>query len=515
MNGRVSKAAGSWQALAAEHRGLCGAGALYLSWALSMALTGLPFLSGEHVIGNAFDLAASAGFVGAAILIRAFAFHGTALHPAKLKRWMLAAGALGAACCGLIAGEPQLGAVLASESSRFAWVCIEGVLLGTSLAFSFIALSPLFLLTDRKRFFGLCALELAGATVVLLTVSWLVRPSHQAFAWMLVLAASYLLYRRGVRDEKDELERCDGGVKDLVFPQAPPLDFPWPRRLIIALVILNGFFLGFVIGNFPVNFHLPVFADAFAHRGMASGIVIGLCDLSTFLTLLFTIVLLATIGGCLKEHEFKIAPYALIALVLIAAACVTIPLYSSTTPPIVALVPIAVAGIILGLQLRCIELVLSEDGSDALRKGLGAVILCGAGYLAAAALSFVHILFPVGGSDPRQIFIFGLLIAMVIADAYLCIMLHRALRWAFFPAGSFKAPLDDSSLHGRCRRVAEAYRLTPRETEILELLAEGRGGPYIQDQLSISRNTFKTHAQHIYQKTGVASKEELLDLLRR
>lgn len=514
MDGRVSKAVGSWRALAAEHRGLCVAGALYLSWTLSMVLTGLPFPSGEHVIGNAFDLAASAGFVVSIFLARAFAFRGALTHPSRLKRWMLAAGALGIASCGLIACGPHLGTVLASESTRFAWVGIEGALLGASLAFSFLALSPLFFLTDRKRFFALCALELAGASLVLLAVSWLVRPPLQAYAWALVLASSYAAYRRGLAKEKAGLNRCTDDAKSFVLPQAPPLDFPWPHALVVAFSVLNGFFLGFVIGNFPVNFHLPVFADAFEHRGMASGVVLGLCDLSTFLTLLFTVVLLATIGGCLKEREFKLAPYALIALVLIAAACVTIPLYSSTTPPIVALVPIAVAGIILGLQLRYIELVQSENSAGILQKGLDAVALCGVGYVAAAALSLLHILFPVGGSDPRQIFIFGLLIALVIADVYLCIMLHRALRWTFFPAGFFKAPLDDSNLRGRCRSAAEAYKLTPRETEILELLAEGRGGPYIQDQLSISRNTFKTHVQHIYQKTGVASKEELLDLLR-
>ena len=282
----------------------------------------------------------------------------------------------------------------------------------------------------------------------------------------------------------------------------------------MALVVLNGFFLGFVIGNFPVPFHLSVFADAFEHRGMASGIVIGLGDLSVFLTLLFTIILLASIGGCLKEREFKLAPYALIALVLIAVACATIPLYSPVMPPIMALVPLAVVGTVLGLQLRYIELLHTETGAEALRKGLDTVIACGFAYVVATILAFAHIRFYAGASDPRQIFIFGLLIALVIADVYLCIMLHRALRWTFFPAGFFKAPLDDSSLRGRCRSAAEAYKLTPRETEILELLAEGRGGPYIQDQLSISRNTFKTHVQHIYQKTGVASKEELLDLLR-
>lgn len=63
--------------------------------------------------------------------------------------------------------------------------------------------------------------------------------------------------------------------------------------------------------------------------------------------------------------------------------------------------------------------------------------------------------------------------------------------------------------------VAARYRLTPRETELLELLAHGRNGPFIQEKLVLSRNTVKTHVSNIYGKLGVHSQQELIDLVEQ
>lgn len=64
-----------------------------------------------------------------------------------------------------------------------------------------------------------------------------------------------------------------------------------------------------------------------------------------------------------------------------------------------------------------------------------------------------------------------------------------------------------------CANVAERFRLTPREREVLELLVRGRTASYIAEELIISGTTAKTHIKHIYQKTGVQSKQMLLDIV--
>jgi DNA-binding NarL/FixJ family response regulator len=49
-------------------------------------------------------------------------------------------------------------------------------------------------------------------------------------------------------------------------------------------------------------------------------------------------------------------------------------------------------------------------------------------------------------------------------------------------------------------------RLTPRELQILQLLADGRAPDDMAAQLDISRNTLRTHIQNILTKLGVHSK---------
>ncbi len=76
-------------------------------------------------------------------------------------------------------------------------------------------------------------------------------------------------------------------------------------------------------------------------------------------------------------------------------------------------------------------------------------------------------------------------------------------------------PLGDEGLHAVCVSLGDAHGLTARELEVLELLAHGRSVPYIQEALSISQGTAKTHAHNIYRKLGVQSRQELLDAVDR
>ena len=64
----------------------------------------------------------------------------------------------------------------------------------------------------------------------------------------------------------------------------------------------------------------------------------------------------------------------------------------------------------------------------------------------------------------------------------------------------------------RLRELADRYELTPRETEVFLLLAQGRSAPFIRDELVISLNTVTSHMKHIYRKMGLHSRNELLAL---
>jgi DNA-binding CsgD family transcriptional regulator len=60
--------------------------------------------------------------------------------------------------------------------------------------------------------------------------------------------------------------------------------------------------------------------------------------------------------------------------------------------------------------------------------------------------------------------------------------------------------------------LARRGTLTPREQEVLVILVRGRTLAHMQKALNISEGTAKTHVNHIYQKLGIHSREELLDL---
>ena len=60
--------------------------------------------------------------------------------------------------------------------------------------------------------------------------------------------------------------------------------------------------------------------------------------------------------------------------------------------------------------------------------------------------------------------------------------------------------------------LAARFGLTPKESEVLFYLSKGFSQPYIGKMLYISKGTVKVHAYHIYQKMGVSSQDELIEM---
>lgn len=73
-------------------------------------------------------------------------------------------------------------------------------------------------------------------------------------------------------------------------------------------------------------------------------------------------------------------------------------------------------------------------------------------------------------------------------------------------------------IHARSAPIAEAalrYGLTSRETQIIEMLANGESYKAIADVFGITLPTVKTHVSKIYEKTGVRSKSVLVHKFAR
>lgn len=77
-----------------------------------------------------------------------------------------------------------------------------------------------------------------------------------------------------------------------------------------------------------------------------------------------------------------------------------------------------------------------------------------------------------------------------------------------------KAPEENAVLVA-CGGLAQEYRLTRREEEILRLLAEGMTASAIAETLVVSTSTAKSHMRNIYAKLDVHTQSELLLLIHR
>lgn len=81
---------------------------------------------------------------------------------------------------------------------------------------------------------------------------------------------------------------------------------------------------------------------------------------------------------------------------------------------------------------------------------------------------------------------------------------------AISPGATPTANRETRALDTACQLLATEQSLTPRETEVFELIIRGYSRKAIADELSLAEETIKTHTGRIYQKFLVHSRQELI-----
>ncbi len=111
-------------------------------------------------------------------------------------------------------------------------------------------------------------------------------------------------------------------------------------------------------------------------------------------------------------------------------------------------------------------------------------------------------------------FIVMIVIVVVLTLAiFLCSQNNMKSGWGSIAPGNDDFILD--SFERNCMTVAKSAGLTPRESDVLQLLARGRNRQYIAEKLFITEGTAKTHIKHVYRKVGVHSQQELIDVVEQ
>lgn len=75
------------------------------------------------------------------------------------------------------------------------------------------------------------------------------------------------------------------------------------------------------------------------------------------------------------------------------------------------------------------------------------------------------------------------------------------------------APAAPMEVDVVCREMIEEFGLSEREGEILRLIARGKTANAIAEKLVISPHTVNTHIRHIYDKTQIRKRGELIDYI--
>jgi ATP/maltotriose-dependent transcriptional regulator MalT len=105
--------------------------------------------------------------------------------------------------------------------------------------------------------------------------------------------------------------------------------------------------------------------------------------------------------------------------------------------------------------------------------------------------------------------IYGVILGILFAGAgvWLGLTLRRK-ETAVEPA---VPPLADGPFRPNKERMAE-LRITPRELEILGLIAEGLSTREIAERLFVSENTVKTHASRLFEKLGAKRRTQAVQV---
>ena len=137
-------------------------------------------------------------------------------------------------------------------------------------------------------------------------------------------------------------------------------------------------------------------------------------------------------------------------------------------------------------------------------------------------------------SGLSALFVFGLFLSLIITSCFLYAALQFIISWELsrvidlslklgylvivstylIMSSQRKAGRIVLSHDRQIQEIGMRFSLTKREMEILSLLTQGRGAPYIAEVEFIALNTVKTHIKHLYAKIGIHNREELLDLIQ-
>lgn len=469
---------------------LVGVG-LFVAWLSCTHLRGgFVFVGADTRPGVLADYLMRVGDIGTLLLATVFAGRlGPLSSRPRLCAALVAAGALGTAAAPLCVGAGWPSAALAVAS-----LCagVGGAVLLLLWAEVYSALSPM-----RCLVFGAVSCIAAGV-LVFFTHAMSQEASCLAIT-LLPLASGALAavsLSRLTGEDAGQAAR-EARRQGAAAPQAPAgrASYPVPWKLVL-LMALAGFASGFA-GSILMDDD----AAGAVHRIEA--------------TALFGAVMLGAL--CLRRGSFDVRLVAWVTLPLAVVSFVLIPV----TPPEAG----TLVSFLVKLSYVAFTLfVLIMLANVCYRHAIPSMRVFASARAASEGAIFAGIALRRWMQASGALNDVGMLWAVAVVGLVVtmgCVLLWHTERsvtsdWGaagIDPASGAHVKNPRELLLERVEALTRECGLTPREAEVLALVAQGRDYASAEAELFMSHNTLKTHLHHIFAKTGTHGRDELLALV--
>ena len=271
---------------------------------------------------------------------------------------------------------------------------------------------------------------------------------------------------------------------------------PALARLSLAMAVFScvvQFVWCYFIKMLPGRLDVGLFPAVFVVVTAVSALVMGLCARAMHT------------GGSYRLELYHRATFA---FCLCGVAATAVAATSSSMAELFASYALVYVGYsLVGPTMWMLALGYASMRRDDARKVLGTV-LAGQylGLFVGFAADELLARSPLAGQGPQIMPTVAFVLVAMLVVAYTALFPERDL----LSLSPLLFGMSHESVALRCEALAREHDLTPRETEVLALLARGRDVGYICDELSIARNTVNAHRKSIYAKLGVHSQQELL-----
>lgn len=367
-----------------------------------------------------------------------------------------------------------------------AWVA-----LGAANGCVLVRLGMFFSTLNRPKAFMFAAVALLIAGVVLAVIIGMDQPSS-IFLTLLLLAASAAM---SSFTPLPALDKNTVKLKESRFPLELISSYVGSDRKSTFFVIM--FFYCVAFGY--CEFGPPQQSAQIAFQPIAVS------------TLLAGVVAVLYVRITRAQSDLFLAQWGLLALLVIGVAMPMAAEHSLILSNI-AFVLISVGFSCYDMSNWCALYEVSQKENPALIYGVGRAVMC-FGLLVGQLIYQVLMEVLPKRTDVQATFLF-----LILCIFFFCLVLSNMGLFKIREKAEASAKNKGSEsmrtdMEAACRVIAEKCGLTPRETEVLDLLARGRNVDYIQEALVISRYTARSHVYHIYQKLDVHSHQELIDVV--